>query len=78
MGPGRQRMNASIFTQTAIPSSQRLFVDIPTLHRFSATRLPRIETPTHILKSRKKTLRQIARYTTSHTHKYLPITALKP
>lgn len=79
MGSGMQKMNASISTRTAMPSSRKLFVDIPTLHHFSATRLQMIETPTHILKRKKESLNQIARYVTSHAHKYLPmITTPKP
>jgi hypothetical protein len=71
-------MNDSIFTRTSMPSSRRPFVNIPTLHHFSATRVPRIETLTHILKRRKEALGRMARHTTSHTHKYLPITIPKP
>jgi hypothetical protein len=78
MAPGRQKINASIFTQTAIPSSWRIFINIPTLHHFSATRVLRIETLMHILKHRKETLGWIACYTTSYTHNYLPTTDLKP
>lgn len=59
-------------------STRRPFVNIPTLHYFSATRVPRIETLTHILKRRKETLGWIACYTASHTHKCLPITNPKP
>lgn len=58
-------------------SSRSLFVNIPTLHYFSATRVLRIETLTYILKRKKETLSQIARYATSHTHKCLLITTLK-
>ncbi|KAH3453057.1 hypothetical protein KXV78_008321, partial [Aspergillus fumigatus] len=72
------KTNASILTRTAMPSSRSPFVNIPTLHHFSATRVPRIEPLTHILERRKETLGRIARYATSHTHKYLLITNPKP
>jgi hypothetical protein len=79
MGLRRQKMNSSTFTRTLMPSAQRLFVDIPIFHHYSATRLARIETPTHILNRRKATLGQVASFTTSHRHNYLPmITTPKP